>query len=733
MSSPYPAHQATGAVYRPHPCEREASSSNHAHPDDPRPAAGRYASVSSRATDITDLTSAPVAVRPATRIRSPGPSASSSSRLFSTVSATVDMSQRPTKQFSPHNGDLLGSLSESASQYAGAPNRYPLVDAQDMDIDESYASADSAQRWHGWPAESLPRMPSADSAGHDGTMHSHPRSTPNTNSQLSEPPALHNRHPSEPDYEGRFLFQAVAQEHGAASPHSRRQGLYPYPYRFEHRPAPVPAHVPTYTRQAEHTWPTTRYEHDTRHDSTSSAGSTYHSLTLPSAGLPNSNPSSQASMRVPPRPEAVASSDPGETSGLQTLFLGYGFTGPYLEETARPQGMPPLHASSAAPSASRLGEGVTSSVPTVPPPRTVSQIAPTPARPNLTTDFLESSSSGIRSRSTSGGSDVANAGLERRSNEIRPRSQFVAHRLGRLDALRTQYARVLPTPTNQIERPTPWLDRDWDMDSNASTSTARWSNEAAQSSSRQGRYGLDETRDLRSRPETLSRVQPATWDREADVTHWNQEVIDSVGRRVVGTQSPASALRRLHDLHTSQLDQETTAFRPYDQARRPWPTLWGAIPIDTSAVHAAAVSDRMHLPMMYNGWLSEATMQGHADRNPRLSAAMQGDEALLDPHRAMYGRYGPTGLLFEDRLGESTSEHCGILAHLRLRDNMSEEERTKVLKSLVRGVDRLPSAARKKLADDTVSVATYDQLESTAQMEKDLYCSVCHDEVSPAS
>lgn len=792
-SPPYMLHPTSGPVYSPPAFERDLPASSF-RPFDDVPSPG-LSSIPMDTSVEYDLTAVSETVRPAMQAFSSERSGSSSSRhppgtpLSSSNTFTTRRQVLP-KPFIPHNGDLLGTSSESASHSPGNSR----IDIRAVHTSQETGS-DVTQLAQ---ALSSPYVSQMDPTEVASSSQDYASDTP-TSSQVStnnhhaplpgqgpihqdqSQPVTHRRQPSEPDFSGQQSRASSAPYRYNDSSPSQSPGPYPYPHPGERYSTRMPyAHPFAYTQQVQYAGASLAFGHSTQYSSdwSPSSGYPYH-LSAPSEyPAPQSPPvrnqqrhgSSSVRIGAQPPPTPVPSyEEPLNGSGLHTLLLTYGLTGPHLEQTSQPpissmssalnattfEASPVLPMSQVVPADDpEVAETTVPSVPSVPPPRRSERHTRTPPRVgSLDNDNIDFSPRiGARGRETSGGSVVAGSEVARGSNEIRPRSQFVAHRLGRLDALRTQYARASPTASANGERTdrTSWLEHGWDLGSSASGASARWSSEAADTSSRQGRFGLDEVRDLRSRPgrrlRSLEEIEAQDRDIGEEITNWNQEIIDSMGRRVSGdrTQSPVTALRRLHNLYAldanvaqDQLDQNDT-FRSHGQNNRPWPTLWGSIPIDTSTTNASEQSHQMHLPMMYSGWdpsVSAARLASARQAQMTITVERQTEDYTMfasqeAPRERLHGRHGVVGGVpgsyfdfFE------TTAHYDALGHLQLTPQMTEAEKAKALKSLVKSVDRLPTTLRKKLAEDTVQCKAYNEIGFTEELQRDTYCSVCHDDV----
>jgi hypothetical protein len=62
---------------------------------------------------------------------------------------------------------------------------------------------------------------------------------------------------------------------------------------------------------------------------------------------------------------------------------------------------------------------------------------------------------------------------------------------------------------------------------------------------------------------------------------------------------------------------------------------------------------------------------------------------------------------------------------------MPEDEKKAMVKLVIKMVGRLPGVSRQKAAESMVERTNWGAMEVKEDMERDTYCSVCHDEVSP--
>ncbi|WVQ94252.1 hypothetical protein IAU59_001331 [Kwoniella sp. CBS 9459] len=68
------------------------------------------------------------------------------------------------------------------------------------------------------------------------------------------------------------------------------------------------------------------------------------------------------------------------------------------------------------------------------------------------------------------------------------------------------------------------------------------------------------------------------------------------------------------------------------------------------------------------------------------------------------------------------------LSSIKFTPEMSEDEKGKIVQMVIRGMARLPAAPRKKAAEGVLEILPWGQFGQREGMERDEYCSVCHDE-----
>ncbi|WWC85449.1 uncharacterized protein L201_000312 [Kwoniella dendrophila CBS 6074] len=79
------------------------------------------------------------------------------------------------------------------------------------------------------------------------------------------------------------------------------------------------------------------------------------------------------------------------------------------------------------------------------------------------------------------------------------------------------------------------------------------------------------------------------------------------------------------------------------------------------------------------------------------------------------------------------------ITSIKITDEMDESEKIKIVQMVIKGISRLPAIPRKKAAESTLHTIQYDQFTSADNvktvegLEKDEYCSVCHDDYEAES
>ncbi|WVF66643.1 hypothetical protein IAT40_001384 [Kwoniella sp. CBS 6097] len=68
------------------------------------------------------------------------------------------------------------------------------------------------------------------------------------------------------------------------------------------------------------------------------------------------------------------------------------------------------------------------------------------------------------------------------------------------------------------------------------------------------------------------------------------------------------------------------------------------------------------------------------------------------------------------------------LSSVKFTPEMTDDEKSKIVQMVIRGMARLPAAPRKKAAEDVLEILPWGQFGEREGMDRDEYCSVCHDE-----
>lgn len=103
-----------------------------------------------------------------------------------------------------------------------------------------------------------------------------------------------------------------------------------------------------------------------------------------------------------------------------------------------------------------------------------------------------------------------------------------------------------------------------------------------------------------------------------------------------------------------------------------------------------------------------------------------------DPYYSpYYNLMGPT-LHGPDRpdLPPMPQPPTGFISGIKLTADMDVEAKIRMVQLLVRGLARWPSNWKRKMAASTLKHTMHGEMEEVEGMDKDTYCSVCHDEVS---
>lgn len=315
-------------------------------------------------------------------------------------------------------------------------------------------------------------------------------------------------------------------------------------------------------------------------------------------------------------------------------------------------------------------------------------------------------------------------------------SERHTERLERLDALRTR-----TDAYDGAFRFRPWVD--------SSDGTAPL--HATSVSSRQSRYPIDESRDLRSRL-GVSAVGAEGSEPAPEIGRWNRNMQDAIGRRMTEeSQSPTSAARRhweISHLYPRPRPGVFDNLLPYPQPTRAT-GLWGEIP----AVQTESTSPSASRPSAASGqrepWRSSRTLE------LRLRVFNNHHDEFFSDHEEDFG--GNDGHVSPDvrdwrhfqRLQEVATSpymafHGGmdqghyqvrppapheLLGHMRLTADMDPAERLRAARTVAAGIGRWPMRCRRKAAEQMVELLPWARLQGSPEMEKDTYCSICHDEV----
>jgi hypothetical protein len=70
-----------------------------------------------------------------------------------------------------------------------------------------------------------------------------------------------------------------------------------------------------------------------------------------------------------------------------------------------------------------------------------------------------------------------------------------------------------------------------------------------------------------------------------------------------------------------------------------------------------------------------------------------------------------------------------MLEQIRFTTEMDQAERVRLARPIVKGIVRWPSSARRRAAETVIENKPWGDMESNEEMERDVCCSVCHDEV----
>ncbi|GFZ44738.1 hypothetical protein JCM24511_02463 [Saitozyma sp. JCM 24511] len=146
---------------------------------------------------------------------------------------------------------------------------------------------------------------------------------------------------------------------------------------------------------------------------------------------------------------------------------------------------------------------------------------------------------------------------------------------------------------------------------------------------------------------------------------------------------------------------------------------------------------------------ASASLTSSAAASPSTRFSMETDNALAHAMGYMRGGSGSgVGAGAGSRVGHGGSTHwqsaglalggvggvgsgAGLfntLANLEIREDMPEDEKKAMVKLVIKMVGRLPGVSRQKAAESMVERTNWGAMEVREDMERDTYCSVCHDE-----
>lgn len=360
------------------------------------------------------------------------------------------------------------------------------------------------------------------------------------------------------------------------------------------------------------------------------------------------------------------------------------------------------------------------------------------------------------------------------------RSAFLDTRLNRLDALRSQAEHLAPrSPT-----------RPWET-SEVNTSALDVSVRQGRISLDDTRDFRSRIR-WRQQPDMEDVHADAGSAVSADhINRWNRHVQEAMGRRVSAErpQSPTSATasrQRLREDSAPYARPRITgrredgsldsvpSFNPYRQPRSGAP-FWGEIP-----AHSAfgTASDGINERTPLSGW-REPTGVSELLGEPAVDWVIGAGEwagpavAPRQPSPPGMPDFGDDYAMLDDTIvsedihmgsGEVHLGEAAIPAHLsihhrhlqatgrtaqipgllplgrprghpsldlvKITPDMDQEAKIALVKSVARGVGRWPPSFRKRAAGLAVKRTAYSQLQAQCGVEKDEYCSICHDEVS---
>jgi len=487
-----------------------------------------------------------------------------------------------------------------------------------------------------------------------------------------------------------------------------------------------------------------------------------------------------APVAIPPAPQSSAPVEPPPRSGIADLFFAYGITGPQWERGADGATSPLQTAT--------VGSAV-SAVPSVPPPR--------PSR-SMISDLYHDREDFSPHRLGRRSREQAEERTDRPNpteafGAIRPTSQLHRDRLARADAFRLRSGQLDPlVPAGQWTRPPYFGDHFLSTDLQGES---RGRSSATDVSSRQGRFALDDDRDLRSRIRRRLSISDtdSVGGREggSEIGTWNRDVQDAIGRRVAGDQphSPASAARRHREISGPYsrarpvaerngiperqrapwqnadwqigmpwrpydiIHVDTIGSEPRDSAQLPLPTTFGwrshFAPGFPSSTTAQPTMRRAHSPSMYSERSVETFRAGNnaspgapfslpADMTEVFNGTGMDDEDMEEElpivppaftaGTEFFGSYWPPYGLDPGAYPARLAPH-EMLEQIRFTTEMDQAERVRLARPIVKGIVRWPSSARRRAAETVIENKPWGDMESNEEMERDVCCSVCHDEV----
>jgi hypothetical protein len=95
----------------------------------------------------------------------------------------------------------------------------------------------------------------------------------------------------------------------------------------------------------------------------------------------------------------------------------------------------------------------------------------------------------------------------------------------------------------------------------------------------------------------------------------------------------------------------------------------------------------------------------------------------------LFGNYWPPYGLDPGTYPPRLAPH-DMLGQLQFTAEMDQAERVKMARSIAKGIVRWPGSARRRAAETVVENKPWGDMESSEEMERDVCCSVCHDDVS---